>query len=355
MEKSHASAIGKKSQEIARYALPIGWHTALYHTVSGLTLLRYWRACRLGDSPAEQEIVARQMIEALLRHDPGFESLPTEPLPPAPAPLSESANSAAARREFVAEFDASMEGHVSKLIDWSERAEALLAESVREILCASPASLSDDQAIALALDPACNPLLGDSLNLATLDKATRALAHPRYIFRKKLSHSADSQDQRHRMTPGSRPYLAPSLRGGPDYIVPALILEDSAIERLYRQAVESAWEAIERLLDRGTSPEHALYLLPNAVAIRFTESADLMSLRHKHAMRLCYNAQEEIWRASLDEARQIQAIHPRIGAWLLPPCGQRLAAGAKPICPEGSRFCGVRVWTMKLEDYKRLI
>ena len=35
----------KKAQEIARYVLPLATHAALYHTVLGLTLLRYWRLC----------------------------------------------------------------------------------------------------------------------------------------------------------------------------------------------------------------------------------------------------------------------------------------------------------------------
>ena len=45
--------------------------------------------------------------------------------------------------------------------------------------------------------------------------------------------------------------------------------------------------------------------MPNAVALRFHESTDLLNLHHKLRMRLCYNAQEEIWRASRDEAEQV--------------------------------------------------
>ena len=58
-------------------------------------------------------------------------------------------------------------------------------------------------------------------------------------------------------------------------------------------------------------PTHTL--LPSAVAIRFTESADLLNLHHKFAMRLCYNAQDGIWKASHEEAFQIRAVNPRIG------------------------------------------
>jgi hypothetical protein len=70
-------------------------------------------------------------------------------------------------------------------------------------------------------------------------------------------------------------------------------------------------------------------------------------------MRLCYLAQEEIWRASVEEAQQIREVNPRIGRWLLPPCSQRAAAGVRPICPEGERFCGVRVWKLDLTAYRR--
>jgi len=108
-----------------------------------------------------------------------------------------------------------------------------------------------------------------------------------------------------------------------------------------------------RLARLGVPAETAHYLLPNAVAIRFTESADLLNLHHKHTMRLCLNAQEEIWRASMDEAEEVRRVHPRIGRWLLPPCSQRAQAGAKPPCPEGSRYCGVPVWKRDLADVAR--
>ena len=113
--------------------------------------------------------------------------------------------------------------------------------------------------------------------------------------------------------------------------------------------------SIVKLRKLGVSEEFASYLLPNAVSVRFTESADLLNLHHKHAMRLCYNAQEEIWKASVDEAQQVRETHPRIGKWLLPPCGLRSRAGTKPICPEGERFCGVVVWKKDLNEYQRVI
>ena len=113
------------------------------------------------------------------------------------------------------------------------------------------------------------------------------------------------------------------------------------------------WDAIGRLKALGVSAEDRAYLLPNAVAIRFTESGDLLHLHHKMKMRLCYNAQEEIWAASRDEAQQIAEVHPRIGRWLLPPCTLRHQAGRTPRCPEGDRYCGVPVWRLAPEDWER--
>jgi hypothetical protein len=72
-------------------------------------------------------------------------------------------------------------------------------------------------------------------------------------------------------------------------------------------------------------------------------------------MRLCYNAQEEIWRASRDEAMQIADVDPRLGRYLQPPCTLRKWAGASPTCPEGDRYCGVRVWKLELKDFRRAI
>jgi len=256
---------------------------------------------------------------------------------------------------FRREFDADLNGRVSRLVDWKANNEEVLASAVREILGAPRASLSDDEAIRLVLDPARNRLLGETLTLTTHGKLSRAMFHPSYTFRKKLSHTADSQDQRHRMTPGSRPALPAYLSEEPDYVVPMLVADVPEAEDLYRRTMEETWEAIGVLRSRGVPEEYAAYLLPNAVAIRFTESADLLNLHHKFAMRLCYNAQEEIWRASLDEALQIREINPRIGPWLLPPCTLRHLASVRPVCPEGERFCGVVVWKQDASQYERAL
>jgi thymidylate synthase ThyX len=352
--------IRKKAQEVARYVLPVATFAYLYHTVSGLTLLRYHRICEVPDTPLEQRLVVRRMVAALLEMAPDYGAILEEPIA-AEATLENRALGAigapdeAERREFRTGFDAALGGRVSVLADWPARNEETLARAVREVLGVGAARLPDDDAIALVMDPARNVYLGEHLNLTTLSKLARALAHCHYVFRKRMSHTGDSQNQRHRMTPASRPLLETHLTADPDYVTPALVERDPAALRRYRAVMDDTWEGIRALRRCGAPDRYALYLLPNAVSIRFTESASLLDLRHKHAMRLCYNAQEEIWRASLDEALQIRDVNPRIGRWLLPPCAVRQRTAARPVCPEGKRYCGERVWTYDLGEYRRVI
>lgn len=361
MEKPHRRAIGKKAQEIARYVLPVGTTAYLYHTISAVVLFRYLRMANSGDCPAETRAIVEEMAAQVLAHDPEYEVMLQGPLDAGAAPedsylsnqpeVLDGARAAA----FRAEFDASLDGRVSRLVDWSASAESTVADSVRQVLGLSKGDLGDADAIALAMDPARNALMGESLNLSTMAKLPRAMHHAHYTFRRKLSHAADSQDQRHRMAPGSRPVLAAHVDGEPDVVVPELLRHAPEAMAVFEESVAAAWEAMAKLRRLGVPPEHALYLLPNAASVRFTESSDLLNLHHKHRMRLCYNAQEEIWRASVDEAAQIRERHPLLGRYLLPPCTLRAMASIKPICPEGTRYCGVMVWKKDLAEYERVI
>jgi thymidylate synthase ThyX len=358
--EKHQKNIKKKAMEMGRYVLPVATFAYLYHTISGITLLRYARVCNQLDTPSEQREVVRQMIEALLVCDPGYEAVLQNPMPISEMPETAwcgniDASTQSQARRFIAEFDGRMKGEFSTLAGWGAEAEILLADAVREVIGKPRTEMSDNDAIDLALSPERNPILGEALNLTTHSKLSRALFHPHYTFRKRISHTADSQDQRHRMTPASRPALAAHYTGEPDYIRPEIFNLNAECSDFYEETMRKTWKGINDLLDHGAGAESALYLLPNAVAIRFTESSDLLNLRHKHAMRLCYNAQEEIWRASVEEASQIREIQPRIGRYLLPPCGHRELSGSKPFCPEGDRYCGIPVWKLDLEEYVRVI
>ncbi len=359
-KEKYAGEIKKKCQEISRYVIPVSALAYLYHTVNGITLLRYYRLCEQYDTPMEQKRVVKMMVDAMLQADPMYRTILEEPLPIESTPEFEfftahQLPSEVKRRAFVDEFDKSLDGRMSKLVDYKLRNEVVLADSVREAMGLTRDGMSDETAIRMALDSSQNKLFAESLNLTTLSKISRALMHPHYTFRKKISHAADSQDQRHRMTPGSRPILAAHYLDQPDYITPMLVRQDETATRFYDETMQKTWDYIRKLKSLQVSDEFAMYLLPNAVPIRFTESGDLLNMHHKMAMRLCYLAQEEIWRASVDETEQIREINPTIGKYLLPPCGLRFNADIRPYCPEGARFCGERVWTMDIKDYNRVI
>ncbi len=369
--KRAALDIRRKVQEIARYVLPLATLAYLYHTVSLITLFRYWRLVNEFDTPTEQRAVVAEMIRAVLSREPDFEAIVQDPLPleqtPEYAFFEERGQGAffgqplgwevdtANASQFVAEFDAELGGKASRLVDFGARNEQVLAEAVREVIGLTRAALSDDEAIALALDPSKNALHGEAMNLAMHSKLGRTLYHPHYTFKKRLSHVADSQDQRHRATPGSRPILMRHYTGQPDYYLPPLVATCAPARDVYERAMENQWNIMNTLLAGGEKPENVAYLLPNAVYVRFTESADLFGLHHKMAMRLCYNSQEEIWRVCLEEAEQVSQIQPRIGRWLLPPCTLRKVAGHAPYCPEGDRFCGIAVWRLDRSEYKRIV
>ena len=110
--------------------------------------------------------------------------------------------------------------------------------------------------------------------------------------------------------------------------------------------MERAWAAKNRLLEMGVPLEAALYVLPNAKALRFHETGSLLYLAHKWVMRTCFNAQEEIYRASMDELDQVRAVHPRWpGTWARPACCAPAAsrpparrASTSAACPCGGSF-----------------
>ena len=361
-EKRWASAIKKRAQEVARYILPVATHAHLYHTVSAITLLRYNRLCELYDTPLEQRIVVRKMMEQVRALDPDITRIVEDPLPIEETPeyqLFHSLQNGSRTdytRAFIKEFDDSLQGHISKLVDYKARGEENMAQAVRSVLGLPKSAMTDEEAIDLVLNPAKNPYFAEALNVTTHGKLTRAMVHPHFTFRKKLSHTADSQDQRHRMTPASRPILHGHFSPGRvDAIAPLVIEQTPAAKEFFWDTMEKTWDGIRKLLDRGVSEEHALYLLPNAFPIRFEESGDLLSFHHKWTHRLCYTAQEEIWKNCWEEVQQVKKVHPLIAEHLGAPCSMRIKAGIKPYCPEGDRFCGVPVWGLAVKDYKRVI
>jgi thymidylate synthase ThyX len=333
----------KRAIEIARYVLPLAAFTTMVHTLSGIVLHRLWRMSAASDTPSEARAVIGEMVSQVKTIDAQFfERFGTEPLEELPEWKSVSLN-ANAGEPFAREFDAKLNGKTSILVDYSPNAPRVMADSYRAVAGLPESQCPDAEAIDRLLNPARNLYRLETLNVGVHAPMMRALQHANYTFAKKISHTADSQDQRHRMVPGSRPLLTLADTRDPDYITPALLAANPRAKEVYDRAMHEAWSAKNQLLDRGVPPEIALYLLPNAKSIRLYESGSLLHLLHKWTMRTCFNAQEEIYQASMDELAQLREVHPELTKHIGPPCHIR-AGITTPICTEGSHFCGIKVW-----------
>jgi thymidylate synthase ThyX len=333
----------KRAIEIARYVLPVAAFTTMVHTISGIVLHRLWRMCAASDTPSEARAVVGEMVAQVKAIDAQFfDRFGTEPLEELPEWKNTVAQSSAGE-PFAREFDAKLNGKTSRLVDYSPNAVRVMAESYRAVAGLPESQCSDLEAIDRLLNPARNLYRLETLNVGVHAPIMRALQHANYTFAKKISHTADSQDQRHRMVPGSRPLLTLADTREPDYITPTLLANNPRAKEVYDRTMHDAWSAKNQLLDRGVPPEIALYLLPNAKSIRLYESGSLLHLIHKWTMRTCFNAQEEIYQSSMDELAQLREVHPELTRYIGPPCHIR-AGITTPICTEGSHFCGIKVW-----------
>jgi thymidylate synthase ThyX len=335
--EQYADAIQKRCMEVARYVMPVSTVAYLYHTVSALTLMRYARML-LWSAHAEAVVLGVKMFEQIRAVDADlFDELP-EPLP---AP--ERSYDPSAAKRLNAEFDAQLKG----------KPAALLSASVAALFADATCHRLHPEA-AQALDTARNPLLGDVFYPGTLDETTRILNHAHFTFRKKLSHTADSQEQRHRTLPGNRPILASQISLEDDYITPSLIAQAPHALKLYQNYLAQNFDLLRRLWELPKIPrEDICYLLPNAFPVRFLESGDFYNFYHKWKARLCYNAQEEIFYSAHAEVSAVRDAWPELGKRIGPPCVVR--EHLKPRCPEGDHFCGIKVWQLPFAEYRRII
>ena len=193
----------KRAIEVARYVLPVAAATTMVHTLSGVVLHRLWRMQQAGDTPTEARAIIGQMVARVREVDSQFfdrfDGGPLEDLPE-----WHEAPSTGGQLQ-AREFDTRLGARTSRLVDYSPAAPRVMAQAYRAVLGLSEAECSDAQALDRMLNPAQNPYRLETLNVGVHAPLMRPLQHANFTFAKKLSHSADSQDQRHRMVPGSRP------------------------------------------------------------------------------------------------------------------------------------------------------
>src|SRR5437867_4970139 len=271
--KKVAREAEKKAIELARYVIPVAAFTSMVHTISGIVLHRLHRMMRTGDAPTESVRVVSEMVARVKALDAGFfDRVGDAPLGEDEVVESRLPRSTRGGDELAARIDAQLGGRTSLLVDFTARGEETTAEAVRTVLGAAPETLPDDDALERVLNPGLNRYRLETLQLSVHSPMTRSLHHATYTFLKRLSHTADSQDQPHRMVPASRPLmtLADTLR--PDYVTPPPIAANPPAPQPSAPPMDPAWAPNTRTLEMGVPLESALYLLPNAKTLRFHET-----------------------------------------------------------------------------------
>lgn len=353
-----ANDVQKRAQEVARYILPLATPAHLYHTVNGLTLLRYYVLANQPDAPTEVRYIVNQMISQVLDLDPYFLGGPGHPLDLTVLGAEQSLEAQAFHgwranldqdpdnvERFFTDYDAQLGGLNSKLVMHNPDGETLFANAIRTVMGIDGASLSDADAIARVLDGSQNGYHGSSVFLGMHSKLMQTMNHVQFTFQKKISGAEDAQNQRHRGTPGSSPLLTAHLRRDPDVITPWAIRRNPEALAVYNDAVRTMWDAKNQMIAADANPEAALYLLPNSHNLRYYESGSLLNYYWKWIKRLCLDAQREISETAWQEVKQVREVHPTIGAYVDgPPCVMRDRSSRRPICPEGERYCGIPIW-----------
>ena len=305
----------------ARYLLPLGMKANLYHTVSALTLLRYLRMAKRYEFAEETAEMCRQMLECVLNVDPLFGN----------------------DVERVADGEHPWALDDRGQIPWDiNSATQALGDDLSALLDVSGSIELDDEMLSGAMDPTVNAALLDNLNLYAMDRRSQLMEFVQFTFLKGLSLAADAQSQRHRAIRRYQTLLPDEFPSCDEIRVPYKVRRCEDTRRLYERHLS---EIVERgqALPRD-DPSAVRYGLPNGYVTRSLEAGSLLGFYHRWKMRLCLLAQDEIRQSAEEEVRDVMRVAPL--QWVGPPCHVRHWGGARPICPERERFCGVRVWEM---------
>ena len=307
--------VPKKSQEMARYVLPGGMSAYLYHTVNVITLLRY--------------IAVAQTLE-------------------------ESADEAKEFAQIISDKLVELDISLKPLVEHAQKSRSKWAKSTLDKIKKKNNIL--DGSKVMVFDAVGSFEVETSDNYADVLRFSQMIpdegvlgGFSTYI---KLSLSADAQNQRHRRSPAIRPMLKENYKRS--FYVPPLIEKNEEALKVYNKSIQRSYNFFEeQAKELGFS--EAIYALSNAHEIELVERNDFSSFHHKAQMRLCYNAQQEIFDIVYEQVRQLREKNIDGANEFLPPCTVRAANKIYPICPEGSRFCGIKVWKLDFEDYERNI
>ncbi len=148
-----------------------------------------------------------------------------------------------------------------------------------------------------------------------------------------VSRSLTHQLVRHRVASFSQQSQRYVSLETPDYVVPITVKGDAEKEKVFEEAMQSAWATYNKLMEAGVPAEDARYVLPNACTTNITVTMNARELRHLFSLRCCNRAQWEI-REMADKMLELcKEVSPSIFA-------DAGAACVRGPCPEGKKSCG---------------
>ena len=164
---------------------------------------------------------------------------------------------------------------------------------------------------------------------------TSALEHASFTFAiEGVSRALTHQLVRHRLASynqQSQRYV--SYTDEPAFIVPPDVAADPEATAAFLESCGASFLAYRRLLDAGTAPEDARYLLPNAMETKIVVTMNVRELLHFFELRCCKRAQWEIRELALAMLELIEPVAP----YILMDAGASCRRGP---CREGKMTCG---------------
>ena len=130
------------------------------------------------------------------------------------------------------------------------------------------------------------------------------IEHASATFYIKASRALTHELVRHRIASYSQRSQRYVKEAKPDYITPPEIAADRKLAKLYKQAMQSAWQNYRDLLEAGLKAEIARYVLPNACSTEIICTWNFREIRHIVRLRTSP--------AALPEMREVAGIIKQI-------------------------------------------
>lgn len=161
------------------------------------------------------------------------------------------------------------------------------------------------------------------------------LEHASYTFSVEgVSRALTHQLVRHRLASfnqQSQRYV--KFKEEPQTIKPGSVYADTELSRVFDEAIDTVWQAYDRLVKAGVPAEDARYLLPNACETKIVITMNIRELLHFFELRCCNRAQWEVRELAWKMLELVRPTAPYIFRQAGPGC-------VRGVCPEGKMTCG---------------